>query len=454
MADKKTEQTSSLCIQGTPGARQYRRNLRPLIAASNKFKQEPEYTDLKPTTDSKNDMVQNLTNHINEAAQYLQQPSQVTGDGEVTHYGAQKREDANVRVILQNKELWSKFHSVGTEMIITKAGRRMFPVIKVNISGLNPKLKYILVMDVVPVDDNRYKYHNSEWTVAGKAEPHLPGRLYVHPDGPSTGAQWMRQTVSFQKVKLTNNHLDQFEHVILNSMHKYQPRIHIVQADDNSAEALRKSTFTTHVFTETELIAVTAYQSPRITQLKIEDNPFAKGFRGACNTDYHGMKRYHDQDLLYASKRAYSPSYNTVGLPSLQCHMGGGMFMQRPGYIPDIYGNAARYSSSEYPYAISPYMSKTCNQIQPWHVTDDQRPGSSSPNSNDICNPPSLAVPPLSHQPVLPSYSLSPGYGVTPSQMPFYSSTSPTQHGTSYTTQEPKSPYNAWQPSETIYPYH
>ena len=89
----------------------------------------------------------------------------------------------------------------------------MFPVIKINLSGLNPKLKYILVMDIVPVDDNRYKYHNSEWTVAGKAEPHLPGRLYVHPDGPCTGAQWMRQTISFQKVKLTNNHLDQFGHV-------------------------------------------------------------------------------------------------------------------------------------------------------------------------------------------------------------------------------------------------
>ena len=91
--------------------------------------------------------------------------------------------------------------------------RRMFPVIKVNITGLNPKLKYILVLDIVPVDDNRYKYHNSEWTVAGKAEPHLPGRLYVHPDSPSTGAQWMRQTVNFQKVKLTNNHLDQAGHV-------------------------------------------------------------------------------------------------------------------------------------------------------------------------------------------------------------------------------------------------
>ncbi len=89
----------------------------------------------------------------------------------------------------------------------------MFPVIKVSITGLNPKLKYILVMDIVPVDDNRFKYHNSEWTIAGKAEPHLPGRLYVHPDSPLTGTQLMRQVVNFQKIKLTNNHLDQCGHV-------------------------------------------------------------------------------------------------------------------------------------------------------------------------------------------------------------------------------------------------
>lgn len=30
-------------------------------------------------------------------------------------------------------------------------------------------------------------------------------RLYVHPDSPNTGAHWMRQEVSFGKLKLTNN---------------------------------------------------------------------------------------------------------------------------------------------------------------------------------------------------------------------------------------------------------
>lgn len=57
--------------------------------------------------------------------------------------------------------------------------------------------------------------------VAGKAEPAMPGRLYVHPDSPATGAHWMRQLVSFQKLKLTNNHLDPFGHVSELAVYKY-----------------------------------------------------------------------------------------------------------------------------------------------------------------------------------------------------------------------------------------
>lgn len=34
----------------------------------------------------------------------------------------------------------------------------------------------------------------------------VPGnRMYMHPDSPNTGAHWMRQEVSFSKLKLTNN---------------------------------------------------------------------------------------------------------------------------------------------------------------------------------------------------------------------------------------------------------
>ncbi|KAB0401869.1 hypothetical protein E2I00_010850 [Balaenoptera physalus] len=137
----------------------------------------------------------------------------------------------------------------------------MFPSYKVKVTGLNPKTKYILLMDIVPADDHRYKFADNKWSVTGKAEPAMPGRLYVHPDSPATGAHWMRQLVSFQKLKLTNNHLDPFGHIILNSMHKYQPRLHIVKADENNGFGSKNTAFCTHVFPETAFIAVTSYQN-------------------------------------------------------------------------------------------------------------------------------------------------------------------------------------------------
>ncbi|KAJ8408685.1 hypothetical protein AAFF_G00253200 [Aldrovandia affinis] len=201
-----------------------------------------------------------------------------------------------IKVYLHEGELWTKFDEVGTEMIITKAGRRMFPSYKVKVTGLNPKTKYILLMDVVPADDHRYKFADNKWSVTGKAEPAMPGRLYVHADSPATGAHWMRQLVSFQKLKLTNNHLDPFGHIILNSMHKYQPRIHIVKADENNGFGSKNTAFCTHVFPETAFIAVTSYQNHKITQLKIENNPFAKGFRGSEDLELHRMSRMQSKD--------------------------------------------------------------------------------------------------------------------------------------------------------------
>ena len=36
-------------------------------------------------------------------------------------------------VALESRPLWEEFHQLGTEMIVTKAGRRMFPTFQVNI---------------------------------------------------------------------------------------------------------------------------------------------------------------------------------------------------------------------------------------------------------------------------------------------------------------------------------
>ncbi|XP_037974345.2 optomotor-blind protein isoform X2 [Plutella xylostella] len=239
------------------------------------------------------------------------------------------------KVTLEGKDLWEKFHKLGTEMVITKSGRQMFPQMKFRVSGLDAKAKYILLLDIVAADDYRYKFHNSRWMVAGKADPEMPKRMYIHPDSPSTGEQWMQKVVSFHKLKLTNNISDKhgFELIysqsqrmlskllwpnpapsaprdphsdhlcvtqtILNSMHKYQPRFHLVRAND--ILKLPYSTFRTYVFKETEFIAVTAYQNEKITQLKIDNNPFAKGFRdtGAGKREKN-LSVYRRQALLTA----------------------------------------------------------------------------------------------------------------------------------------------------------
>jgi T-box len=91
----------------------------------------------------------------------------------------------------------------------------MFPTLRVSFSGLERDARYSVLMDIVPVDNKRYRYayHRSSWLVAGKADPPLPTRLYVHPDSPFTADQLAKQTVSFEKIKLTNNMLDKSGHV-------------------------------------------------------------------------------------------------------------------------------------------------------------------------------------------------------------------------------------------------
>lgn len=61
-------------------------------------------------------------------------------------------------VVLETKQLWDKFHEQGTEMIVTKTGRRMFPTFQVRIGGLDPQAMYMMMMDFVSVDDKRYRY--------------------------------------------------------------------------------------------------------------------------------------------------------------------------------------------------------------------------------------------------------------------------------------------------------
>ncbi|XP_034341433.1 T-box transcription factor TBX22 [Arvicanthis niloticus] len=196
------------------------------------------------------------------------------------------QEESIIQVELQGSDLWKRFHDIGTEMIITKAGRRMFPSVRIKVKGMDPVKQYYVILDVVPVDSKRYRYvyHSSQWMVAGNTDHScITPRFYVHPDSPCSGENWMRQIISFDRVKLTNNEMDDKGHIILQSMHKYKPRVHVVEQDSRIDLSLIQSFPTegvkTFSFKETEFTTVTAYQNQQITKLKIDRNPFAKGFR-------------------------------------------------------------------------------------------------------------------------------------------------------------------------------
>ncbi|XP_017555316.1 MAX dimerization protein MGA a isoform X3 [Pygocentrus nattereri] len=184
-----------------------------------------------------------------------------------------------ITVTLDNNNMWNEFYRCQTEMILTKQGRRMFPCCRFRISGLEPFQRYTLVMDMHPVDNHRYKWSDRRWETNGKGDPHILSS-FVHPESPATGLDWMQNPVSFYKLKLTNNPSDQEGHIVINSMHRYLPRLHIIPADKaTDVVQLNGPDVITFSFPQTEFFAVTAYQNLCITQLKIDYNPFAKGFR-------------------------------------------------------------------------------------------------------------------------------------------------------------------------------
>jgi len=151
-----------------------------------------------------------------------------------------------------------------------------------------------MAIEMMPYDENRYKYINGEWVVSEKSESSYQLKFigYRHPSSPSTGSYWMNEIISFHKLRFTNNSSDtEAGHVFLKSMHKYVPRLHIM------GESKTVSTFT---FTDAAFMAVTSYQNESITNLKIEHNPFArKKIRGKRGLD-EDEKDCQDENDVYS----------------------------------------------------------------------------------------------------------------------------------------------------------
>ena len=127
----------------------------------------------------------------------------------------------------------------------------------------------------------------------------------MHPDSPNFGSHWMKNAISFSKVKLTNKlNQHQGQQIMLHSLHKYEPRVHIIKVGgQQGAQQVLK----TQCFPQTRFIAVTAYQNEEITSLKIKHNPFAKAFLDAEQrkaNDYLPLNGWASTDQPPSSRKA------------------------------------------------------------------------------------------------------------------------------------------------------
>ncbi|KAM4602117.1 LOW QUALITY PROTEIN: T-box transcription factor TBX19 [Polymixia lowei] len=272
--------------------------------------------------------------------------------------------ERRLTVTLEDPGLWRKFQEITNEMIVTKNGRRMFPVLKVSVSGLDPSAMYSVLLDFVPTDDCRWKYVNGEWVAAGKADGRSQGGVYIHPDSPNFGAHWMKAAVTFNKVKLTNK-VNGGGQIMLNSLHKYEPHIHIMRVGS------RHQLLSNVSFRETQFIAVTAYQNEEITALKIKYNPFAKAFLDAKERNPGGRSLMESE-----SRVGIQPSLCSAGGGGGVFSYGGGLAMtsHHHGYKP--------YPTRHTPYH-PPYLSpRTHSSGSSHHLASSSPPPSLPPLPN------------------------------------------------------------------------
>lgn len=231
----------------------------------------------------------------------------------------------------ENRDLWNRFQSCErNEMIITKSGRCLFPVLKFNIcleeSDLpapspNSTFSYGLAME--RVDSYKWKYRDGHWFPLAPTSSNSiylteqRWQIYEPETSPSTWLQICQEGLNFSKVKLTNRkastsilHVSNVSmnntgsssssnYFSLSSFGHYVPVVYLLNWDcfiqhhkdaciasnieailgNNNAEELeREGSLKIIRVYECSFIAVTHYQNVLITYLKKHNNPHAKGF--------------------------------------------------------------------------------------------------------------------------------------------------------------------------------
>ena len=226
-------------------------------------------------------------------------------------------------------------------------------------------------------------------------------------------------------------------------MHKYHVRIHIVPASDlfSLQMIMSNNLHKTVTFTETKFLGVTAYQNERITQLKIDNNPFAKGFRE--NGHLRTKRKSEDQGQLDSTgtvSRSRTDSSGSGGLSAVESdEENDDVFNDEVVSPQDLSSKVERVETKQEPQ-LSPFKTlvKSCVsgsgsvlagsskasaegcRVEPIISVPFQLGGGHSPHSLDHTPPnPSLLYYQhlLQSSPLLPYLPLSPGLPPSPNYL-------------------------------------
>ncbi|KAH7714144.1 TBX-9 protein [Aphelenchoides avenae] len=189
-------------------------------------------------------------------------------------------QQSSVRLTLAEEDRWKEFAQFTNEFIVTKAGRKLFPKLIFVMRGLDPDGHYTFSLFMKLVGANRWKFSDGQWQVDGQSDFGEASNVIMHHDQAQSGKYWMNNTVSFDRLKLTSRppavgHSE----ISLSPMHKYQPVVHVTRWYVDHESGLNRPQLELVIEPSyTEFIAVTAYQNQQIIDLKIQHNPFARGF--------------------------------------------------------------------------------------------------------------------------------------------------------------------------------
>ncbi|CAN7993916.1 unnamed protein product [Ixodes hexagonus] len=191
------------------------------------------------------------------------------GSGDATALGSPPVGDGapelstSASVVLQDVALWNKFSQVTNEMIVTKSGSDHFPVV----------LESSISFSSIQIRPPRWKLEKADWSIfqLEAMPPPAEGAQTKRPTRPRptvSGSMGASSSSRLSVVSAASRPRAMF--VVLNSLHMYEPRVHLVRVDQRRLRSFP--------LPETRFIAVTAYQNEQVTALKVRHNPFAKAF--------------------------------------------------------------------------------------------------------------------------------------------------------------------------------